>query len=324
MAKGKVSISVYFKDNEEHHRFLFKVVNYGETSDELKFSFNKPQDQRAVIATGDGQEYPHDSLIRSYAELTYHEDGSLLWKYPESKRDKTVIRNNPHGKGSRRTPLKNIGVWEPVFMGNIIRYRDCPLGSEKDSEIVTDDGAIFNGEPFEFHVFLGIFRCQTPPNTKYGELVHRINNITQTLDMTIWVKKSSYHGEQFTLADIVAWNDNNRVRISEPKLQVRDGAIQLDLRMLMNTEWNRNVVDDKMKLNTDALKKLSPMTIFCKSYLADNPYLNQIEKLVGFNKGFSISIFYEGIDLSYKMIGILDKDARGSFLGIGTNPPDNK
>jgi hypothetical protein len=320
MATVKLDTSVCFKDNEEHHRFLFKAINFGKASDQLKFLFNRSRDHRAVIATGDGKKYPHDSLIRSYAELTYHADGSLLWKYPESKRDRFAIHSNPHGEGSRRTPLNKIGVWEPVFMGNIIRYRDCPLDSDQDSEILCDGGDIFNGEPFEFHVFLGDLRNQTPINAKHGELVHRLYHTTCKLDMIILVKKSSYQGDRFTLGNIVGWNDNNRIRISEPRLQVKDGAVQLDLSILMNTAWNGNVVDDKMKLSIQALKQLPPMTMFCKSYLRDNPYLSQIETLVGFNKGFAISVSYEGIDLSQRMTGILDKDEKGSFLGIGTNP----
>lgn len=321
MRKSKLNISVSFKDYEENHRFLFKALNFGKTSDELKFSFNKSKDHRSVIATEDGQKYPDDSLIRGYAELSYHKDGSLIWKYPKTKTEKNVFRSNPHGEGSRRTPLKNIGIWEPVFMGNIIRYKDCPIYTEEESEIITDNGEIFNGEPFEYHVFLGNLRYQTPPNKKYGELVHRINNITPKLDMTIWVRKSSYYGESFKFGDSMIWNDNNRIQIDELRLQVKDGSIQLNLRILMNTEWDGNVINDKMKLNIGLLKKLPPLTKFCKSYLKDNPYLNQIEELVGFNRRFSISIFYEGVDLNYKMTGILDKDDQGAFLGIGTNPP---
>ncbi len=321
MAKDKLNISIYFKeDNKKNQRFLFKVLNFGKNSDELKFIFNKPKDQRSVIATEDGQKYPDDSLIRSYTELSYHEDGLLIWKYPETKTDNTLIYRNPHREGRRRTPLKKIGVWEPVFMGNIIRYRDCPVDSNEDLEIIIGDGSIFNGEPFEYHVFLGDLHYQTPPNTKYGELVHRINNITPKLDMAIWVRKSSFFGEQFQFGNTIVWNDNNRIIISEPKLQIKDNAIQLDLRILINTEWDGNVIDEKMKINIETLKSLPAMTKFCKSYLKDNPYLNQIEDLVGFYKGFSISIYYEGIDLNYKMTGIIDKDDNGSFLSIGTNP----
>lgn len=323
MSKIKVNIAVCFRDKDGNNRFMFNLLNYGKTTDEVKFSFNKSKDNKTVIATEEGQVYPDDSLIRSFAELSYHDDGSLLWKYPQTKKEKDVIRKNPHGKGSRRTPLKEIGIWEPVFMGNIIRYKSCPIDTENDSAIIIDDGSIFNEEPFEYHVFLGNKLYQTPPNNNYGELVYRLNNITEKLDMTIWVMKSSYHGQPFMFGDIQGWNDNNRVKISEPRFQVINGSIQIDLKMLMNTEWNGNVVDEKMKLNISFLKKLPPMTMLCKAYLLSNPYLNQIEKLVGFNKGFSLAPFYEGIDLKFKMIGILDKDEKGSFLGVGTKPLEN-
>lgn len=324
MSKSKLNSTVCFRDNEGNNRFLFKVLvlSYNKPADEIKFSFNITKDHKFVIATEDGQNYPDDSLIRSFAELSYHEDGALLWKYPETKFEKDVIRTNPHGKGSRRTPLKEIGIWEPVFMGNIIRYKDCPINDKEDnSRVIEDDGIILNGEPFEYHVFLGSLRYQTPPNNKLGELVYRINDITSNLDMAIWVRKSSYHGEPFVFGNKNAWNDNNRIKISEPRLQIKEGSIQIDLKMLMNTEWDGNIVNEQMKLDIDLLKKLPPMTKFCKSYLLDNPYLNQIEKMIGFNKGFSISILYQGVDLNFRMTGILDKDEKGPFLGVGTMPP---
>jgi len=322
MGKSKLNISVGFKDHEGKIRFLFRVLNYGKSSDELKFSFNKSKDYRKIIHTDDNKNYPDESIIRNYAELSYHEDGTLMWKYSELFKGDKSIRNNPHGEGSRRTPLANIGIWETVFMGNIIRYKDCPISSDSNLEIIEDKGDIFNGKPFEYHVFLGDRRYQTPPDNKAGELVYRINDISSRLDMTIWVRKSSFYGEPFMFGDKTAINNNNRIRIGEPKLQVEDGSVQIDLRILMNTEWDGNIVNDRMKLNVAELKKLPPMTKFCKSYLKDNPYLNQLIELVGFNKAFSISVFYEGVNLNHKMTAILDKDDKGGFLGIGSNPPN--
>jgi hypothetical protein len=205
-------------------------------------------------------------------------------------------------------------------MENIIRYKSCPIETEKNSQLIIDDSSIFNEEPFEYYVYLGNKLYPTPPNNNYGELVYRINNITEKLDLIIWISKSSFNGQPFMFGDIIGWNDNNRIKILEPRLQVINCSIQIDLQMLMNTEWNGNVVDEKMKLNIGLLKKLPPLTKLCKAYLLSNPYLNQIEKLVGFNKGFSLALFYRGVDLNFKMIGILDKDEKGFFLGIGTKP----
>jgi hypothetical protein len=111
MSKNKVKLSVCFRDKDGHNRFLFYVLNYGKSKDEVKFSFNRSKDNTTIIAIEEGQVYPDDSLMRSFAELSYHEDGSLLWKYPRTKKEKNVLRTNPHGKGSRRTPLTEIGIW---------------------------------------------------------------------------------------------------------------------------------------------------------------------------------------------------------------------
>lgn len=322
MGKSKLNISVGFKDHEGNIRFLFRALNYGKFSDELKFSFNKSKDYRKIIHIDGNKNYSYESIIRNYAELSYHEDGTLIWKYSELFKGDKSIRNNPHGEGSRRTPLPNIGVWEPVFMGNIIRYNDCPFASDSNLEVIEDKSDIFNGEPFEYHVFLGDLRYQTPPNNKVGELVYRINDITSKLDMTIWVRKSSFQCDPFMIGDKTTINNNNHIRICEPKFPVEDGSVQIDLRILMNTEWAGNIVNDRMKFNLDELKKLPPMTKFCKSYLKDNPYLNQLIELVGFNKGFSVSVFYKGANLNHKMTAILDKDEKGGFLGIGSNSPD--
>ncbi|MBN2571542.1 MAG: hypothetical protein JXA68_05395 [Ignavibacteriales bacterium] len=322
MRKSKLNISVGFKDHEGKIRFLFRVLNYGKSSDELKFSFNKSRDYRKIIHTDDNKNYPFESIIRNYAELSYHKDGTLMWKYSELfEGDKSII-NNPHGEGSRRTPLANIGIWETIFMSNIIRYNDCSISSDSNIEVIEDKGDIFNGEPFEYHVFLGNIRYQTPPNNQTGELVYRINDITYKLDMIIWVRKSSFYGEPFMIGNKNAINNNNRIKICEPKLQIEDGSVQIDLRILINTKWAENIVNDKMKLNVDKLKRLPPMTKFCKSYLKDNPYLNQLIELIGFNKGFSVSVFYDGVNLNHKMTAILDKDEKGEFIGIGSNPPD--
>jgi hypothetical protein len=40
MSKDKVKVSIFFEDSEKHHRFLFRLVNIGKRTDELKFSFN--------------------------------------------------------------------------------------------------------------------------------------------------------------------------------------------------------------------------------------------------------------------------------------------
>jgi hypothetical protein len=320
MSKDKVKVSIFFEDSEKKHRFLFRLVNIGKRTDELKFSFNTPTDSKVVIYTDKGQKYPDDSLIRSYGEITYHTDGSLLYKYPETKKEPDTIRKNPHGTGSRRTPLNALEEWEPVIMGNIIRYQDCIIGSSDDERLIPYNQFIFNGNPFEYLVYLGNKKFLNPPNNGQDELIFRLNNVAQNVDMNIWVRKSDYYGEEFQFGSTTAWKDLNRIRVIEPRLIAEDGALQIDLKKLKNSEWYGDVVDDNLSLQLHNLRTLAPMSPFCKSYLKNNPYLNQIIQLVGFNKGFSVSLLFNGIPLNLKMMGILEKDAEGEFLGIGSLP----
>lgn len=320
MNKDKVKVSIFFEDEEIKPRFLFKLVNYGKHTDELKFSFNSSKDSKVVIYTENDQKYPDDSLVRSYGEITYHADGSLLYKYPNSNKDSDTIIKNPHGTGSRRTPLNALEEWEPVFMGNIIRYKDCKLGLTSNAKVIPHNHLIFNGEPFEYRVYLGYKKFMNPPNNGQDELIFRVNYIAHNVDMVIWLRKSDYYGEEFQFGSTTAWRDLNRIRVIEPRLVAENGALQIDLKKLNNSEWYGDVVDDNMTFQLHNLRNLKPLTPFCKSYLKNNPYLNQIIELVGFNKGFSVSLLYNGIPLNLKMMGILEKDANGEFLGIGSPP----
>lgn len=184
MGKPKFKRSIFFPDTEVQ-RFLFKVVNYGKDSDELKFIFDHPDFDKAIIYNKESDKYPEDSIIRHYGELTYHADGSLLWKLPESKKAYKKYVDNPHGTGTRRTPLNAISKWEPIVRGNIIRYKTCQVGLTNDARVLPDKNSIFNGDPFEYYIFLGDMRYQSPPNNKPNELIYRINDVGDNLDLIL-------------------------------------------------------------------------------------------------------------------------------------------
>lgn len=320
MRKDKVKVSIFFEDLERQPRFLFKLVNYGKHSDELKFSFNSSNDSKVVIYTKCDKKYPDDSLIRSYGEITYHSDGSLLYKYPNSNMDNGTVMINPHGVGSRRTPLNTLMEWEPVFMGNIIRYNDCILGLTPDAKVIPHNLLVFNGNPFEYLVYLGNKKLLDLPHNNHDELIFRVTDIAQNIDMTIWLRKSDYYGEEFQLGSSIVWRDLNRIRVIEPRLVAENGSLQIDLKKLNNSEWYGDIVDENMTFQLHILRILKPMTPICKTYLKNNPNLNQIIELVGFNKGFSVSLLYNGMPLNVKMMGVLDRDEKGTFLGIGSPP----
>lgn len=99
-----------------------------------------------------------------------------------------------------------------------------------DSVIVTENQNIFSGEPFEYHIYLGHLKYQSPPNNKSSEMICRIENVTQNLDMIIWFRKSDYKGFLFNIGSTKILNNNNRVKIVEPRLQINEkGSIELDL-----------------------------------------------------------------------------------------------
>lgn len=267
--------------------------------------------------------YPKGIIIRNYGELSYHSDGSLLWKLPESKKGHKRYVDNPQGTGSRRTPLNAISKWEPVVRGNIIRYKTCHTGLTNDARVLPNKKSLFNGEPFEYYIFLGNMRYQSPPNNKPNELIYRINDIGDNLDLILWVRKSEFHGEPFEIFGRTAINNNNRVGIVEPRLQVdKSGAIEIDLKMFWDAEWNTDIVDDRKLLNIDALKNAEPLTAIGKAYLKNNPFLNQLVDLIGFNKGFVVSLLFDEVKLDIEVTGVLDKNSDGEFLGLGTNPPN--
>ena len=321
MGKPKFSKSIFFIDNNGESRFLFRCINYGGENDELKFIFDHPESSSAILHIENDQKYPDDIDITFYGELSYHSDGSLLWKLPNYPKIRSTKYDNPHGPGARRTPLCAIDEWEPVVIGNIIRYNNCKAILLDDSIIIPENQNIFSGQPFEYYIFLGHLKYQTPPNNKSNEMIVRIEDVAQNLDLLIWFRKSDYKGFQFNIGNTTAVNDNNRVRIAEPRLQIdRTGAIELDLVILWNAEWNTGVVDDSMQLNIVNLFSLPPMTKIAKVYLKSNPYLNQLIELVGFNKVFAIQPFFRKQILKISLVGILDRDDGGKFLGIGTGP----
>lgn len=116
---------------------------------------------------------------------------------------------------------------------------------------------------------------------------------------------------------------NSRIYF-EPVITVNKGSVQIDLSLLMNTEWNGEIVDENMMLNVKRLENMEPGIQLCKAYIIDNPYLAPLEELVGYNKGFSINPYYWGHPLGVSLVGVLDRDTKGKFLGIASVPKDNQ
>jgi hypothetical protein len=308
MEQTRFNKSIFFKERNGKIRFLFKCVNYGE-KDNLKFIFNFPKKGKSVIFSPEDNSYPENIEIWTYAELSYHLDGSLLWKFP--KRNKTEVKQyyNPHGIGTRRTRLDDIKLWEPLIKGNIIRYQDCLNEETIESEDIIECDEIFDGTPFEYYLHIGHLSYDNPPNKKFGEFIYRINGITSKLDMILWFRKSDYSGQYFIHGNTTAINDNNRVKMIEPNFIIdQTGAIELDLGLLANTIWNADLVDETMKLNIEIIKNIDSKILLSKSYLKDNPYLNQIRELLGYNKEVVVSPLFRNQKLGIRLYGIIEKE----------------
>ncbi len=105
MRNMKANLSICFRSQEESIHFLFQVLNIGKTVDELKFVFTDPESGVGGVYTPYRDRYSNEDILRPVPEVSYHSDGSLLFKMPSySTRTKTLYRN-PQQHNYRRTPL---------------------------------------------------------------------------------------------------------------------------------------------------------------------------------------------------------------------------
>lgn len=278
--------SIFFLDSNDNERFLFKCINI-DSLDNLKFVFNLSN--KGIIFSPDRNSYPQKIELKTYAELSYHVDGSILWKFPKEKdNNERKKRPNPHGVGTRRTPIKEIKSWEPFVAGKIYRYQDCTLEKVNEEKEVISNENIFNGDNFEFYLFLGKKEYATPPNNNNVEFIHRINEITSELDIILWFRKISNEGIPFKNSSINAINNNNEFLVIEPNFQLDEsGAFELDLGLLNNALWNDDIINGR-NLDMVELRKLKSRIVIMEGKLKENPYLNQIKELIGYNNGVAI------------------------------------
>lgn len=216
MAKSKFSASIYFTDDKNELRFLFQIINIGRNSDELKFIFNSPTVSTAVIYSDDTKPYILDALITNYGEVTYHADGSVLYKFPGARLSDKY--KNPTGTGSRRTPLEHITKWEPVIQGKIIRYSDCKKQPSNDQVYIPQNKGIFSGNPFEYIALLCRSDFKFPDVSSPDEIIFRLPNIASNIDLVVIITKSNYSGAPFRLGDTEYINDNNLIQVIEKAL----------------------------------------------------------------------------------------------------------
>jgi len=209
-----VNQSVYFQDIQGKKYFLFQVVNFGR-NDELKFSFNVKKQGTRIVHSPDGSLTSENDTIRSYAEISYHNDGYMHYKLPKAKKgDKDDYRSR-----IKKIPLNQINEWEPVIKYTVVDYDICKKSKSSNSVLIPENDSLFNREPFECVIYLGNLRYANPPNNLPSEIIYRINDVAKNVDLIAWIYKSSYHGKYITIPNttITVFNKGNIVQIVEKR-----------------------------------------------------------------------------------------------------------
>jgi hypothetical protein len=215
MSRARFSGSIYFLDTSKVHYFLLQVINIGKEGDTLKFVFNSPSSASEVVYTQSRAEFGTGDFVRPYAEVTYHNDGTVLYKFPKHNNRTETIYKNPHGKGKRRVPIDEIGVWEPIIRGTVVQYGLCRRDPSEDMVMIPENPMIFNGSPFQFVVFLGNLRYANPPNDKATEMLYRINDVARKIDLLVWLYKTDYRGTWLKVGKSDVFMDDNLFEIVE-------------------------------------------------------------------------------------------------------------
>ena len=62
-------------------------------------------------------------IVGLYSEITYHSDGSVLYKFPGYRKGDRTLYKNPAGTGKRRTPIRQlVRKWEPLIRYTVVDY----------------------------------------------------------------------------------------------------------------------------------------------------------------------------------------------------------
>jgi hypothetical protein len=214
MAEPKANISVCFRAQSGQDHFLFQVLNIGRATDELKFVFTDPEAGSAGVYNAKPDRFGQGDLIRLVPEVTYHSDGSLLFKMPSySKRTSTIYRN-PQQPNYRRTPLSEIDRWQGFLLYRVHTYEICKKVEISNPQFLTLDPSWFDGSPFECRLFLGNQHYPTPIASE-DILVQRITGFSDQLDLVILLSKIQARGFPMRIGetDQVVWSTANVIEL---------------------------------------------------------------------------------------------------------------
>ena len=216
--KFKKSILFYYNNNEH---FLFQAMNFGKHVDELKFSFNDPKTGTHLIHNRKTGIIDKLDIMNKYGELTYHADGSFLFKFPNYPL-KDKIHINTSAVGNRRKPLNDIKEWEPIFHYEVFRYDACKRYkaiNPKEKYALQND-IFFNGISFGCVVSLVNKNHYTYPTHNEDDSIYiRIEGVTKELDLCLAFGKLKEKGRILYMSEIgkEIFVNNNYLRIVEKK-----------------------------------------------------------------------------------------------------------
>lgn len=220
--KVKYKKSILFSDNSNEY-FLFQIVNIGkESEDDFKFIFNNPDDGTSNIYMDDGLKFDKETVVSNYTELTYHPDGTILYKFPKYP-IKSRKHINPESTGYRRTPLTKIKNWESLFIYKVYDYNLCivkqKFGTEEDY-IIKDFEVINKGLPFYAIVSIttDIF---VPPKLYNSNLEKNIIIINIGQNLNLWIALTLAMENGYGI-EMEGWrkniySKNNKIEIVERK-----------------------------------------------------------------------------------------------------------
>ena len=212
----KSNHSIYFRDTKGEEYFLFQVLNLGKDTDELKFVFNDPNSGTAVKYSEIKGKADKSDIIRLCPEISYHSDGSLLQKSVGYSPRHSTVYKNPHGEGWRRTPLENIGFWEPFLEYKVVDYRICKKVESTNPIFLPNNSILFQGNPFECIFYLG---SKDNVRTKGSDdhIAFRLKEMASSVDLLVVVKPTTYSGEEVQIgdSDIKVWSTNNIIEVVE-------------------------------------------------------------------------------------------------------------
>jgi hypothetical protein len=212
MTHPKLKKTVLWEDSAGLH-FLCRVLNIGRSTEELKIIVSERDSPTGAMYTEGKGRFTGTEIVRLQGEVSYHADGSVLFKLPAYSPRTSTARKNPSGVGTRRLPLSEIREWEPFVRYTVIR----PVAYNRavdSATVIARAETFFDGTPFQCMFLLGAATLDDYKDAS-GAATFRIRGVAQGLDLLLRFEKSDYRGEVMRLP-----NSGQRVFMANNVLEV--------------------------------------------------------------------------------------------------------